>query len=155
MSRRRLPVRPDLAQLRHQAKDLLRAVRLGDPAALAEFAEHHHAPPDPARVKRTDPGTPEKCNIYTLHKFFSDDAKQAVVHAGCTSAGIGCIDCKKMLFEGVKAELAQIRQRADALRADPVRVDAILARGAADARKVAAETMKRVRERLGLHAARV
>jgi len=109
---------------------------------------------DPARVKRTDPGTPEKCNIYTLHRFFSDDERQKQVHVGCTTAGIGCIDCKKMLFEGVKADLAQIRARGDALRADPARVDAILARGAADARKVAAETMKRVRERLGLHAAR-
>ena len=105
---------------------------------------------DPARVKRTDPGTPEKCNIYTLHKFFSDDARQAEVHVGCTTAGIGCIDCKKMLFEGVKADLARIRARGDALRADPERVDAILARGAAEARKVAAETMARVRARLGL-----
>ena len=57
------------------------------------------------RASRTDPGTPEKCNIYTLHKFFSDEAKQAAVHAGCTTAGIGCIDCKKMLFEGMKTEL--------------------------------------------------
>src|SRR4051812_46608452 len=132
---------------------------LGNTIALAEpekaiWDKLRGAATDPARVKRTDPGTPEKCNIYTLHKFFSDDAKQAVVHAGCTTAGIGCIDCKKMLFEGLKTELAQIRERADALRADPARVDAILARGAADARKVAGETMKRVRERLGLHAAR-
>jgi tryptophanyl-tRNA synthetase len=108
---------------------------------------------DPARVKRTDPGTPEKCNIYTLHKFFSNDERQAAVHAGCTTAGIGCMDCKKWLFEGVKTELGQIRARAEALRADPARVDAILARGAAEARKVAGATMQRVRERLGLRAA--
>jgi len=107
-------------------------------------------PTDPARVKRTDPGTPEKCNIFTLHKFFSDEARQADVHRGCTSAGIGCIDCKKMLFEGVKVDLARIRARAEALRAEPERVDAILARGAAQARQVAVETMKRVRARLGL-----
>ncbi len=128
---------------------------LGNTIALAEpetaiWDKLRAAATDPARVKRTDPGTPEKCNIFTLHKFFSDDAQQAAVHTGCTTAGIGCIDCKKMLFEGVKTELAQIRARADALRADPARVDAILARGAAEARKVAAETMKRVRERLGL-----
>jgi tryptophanyl-tRNA synthetase len=132
---------------------------LGNTIALAEpekaiWDKLRGAATDPARVKRTDPGTPEKCNIYTLHKFFSDEAKQAVVHAGCTTAGIGCIDCKKMLFEGMKTELAQIRERADALRADPARVDAILARGAAEARKVAGATMTRVRERLGLHAAR-
>ena len=84
---------------------------------------------DPARVKRTDPGTPEKCNIYTLHKFFSDEQRLKDVHAGCTTAGIGCIDCKKMLFEGVKVDLASIRARGDELRADPARVDAILAPG--------------------------
>ena len=105
---------------------------------------------DPARVKRTDPGTPEKCNIYTLHKFFSSPERQAEVHVGCTTAGIGCIDCKKLLFEGVKAELAGIRARAEALRADPARVDRILTEGAARARAVAVETMKRVRARLGL-----
>jgi tryptophanyl-tRNA synthetase len=105
---------------------------------------------DPARVKRTDPGTPEKCNIYTLHRFFSDSARQQAVHTGCTTAGIGCIDCKKMLFDGLKADLARIRARSDELRADPARVDAILAAGAARARAVAAETMARVRERLGL-----
>src|SRR4051812_43748343 len=132
---------------------------LGNTIALSEpepaiWDKLRTAATDPARVKRTDPGTPEKCNVYTLHRFFSDEARQEWVRQGCTTAGIGCIDCKKALFEGLKAELAQIRERADALRADPARVDAILARGAADARKVAAETMKRVRERLGLHAAR-
>src|SRR5262252_3522938 len=107
---------------------------------------------DPARVKRSDPGTPEKCNIYTLHRFFSDEARQEWVRQGCTTAGIGCIDCKKALFEGLRADLARIRARADELRADPDRVDAILAAGAAHARQVAAATMARVRERLGLRA---
>src|SRR5205823_1621712 len=69
------------------------------------------------------------------------------------AAGIGCMDCKKWLFEGVKTELGQIRARAEALRADPARVDAILARGAGEARQVAGRTMQRVRERLGLRAA--
>jgi len=128
---------------------------LGNTIALADtdaaiWDKLRTAATDPARVRRTDPGTPEKCNIYTLHKFFSDDARLKEVHVGCTTAGIGCIDCKKWLFEGVKVDLARIRARGDALRADPARVDAILARGAAEARKVAAETMARVRERLGL-----
>jgi tryptophanyl-tRNA synthetase len=135
------------------SKSVGNTIALADPEAEI-WNKLRTAATDPARVKRTDPGTPEKCNIFTLHKFFSDAEKQAAVHVGCTTAGIGCIDCKKMLFEGVKTELGQIRARADALRADPARVDAILARGAAEARKVAAETMKRVRERLGLHAAR-
>ena len=128
---------------------------LGNTIALSEpdnavWDKLRTAATDPARVKRTDAGTPEKCNVFTLHKFFSDAERQATVHTGCTTAGIGCIDCKKMLFEGVKADLARIRARGEALRADPARVDAILARGAADARKVAAETMNRVRARMGL-----
>jgi tryptophanyl-tRNA synthetase len=107
---------------------------LGNTIALSEadpaiWDKLRTAATDPARVKRTDPGTPE------------------------TTAGIGCIDCKKMLFEGVKTDLARIRARGDALRADPARVDAILARGAAEARKVAVATMARVRERLGLSGA--
>jgi tryptophanyl-tRNA synthetase len=105
---------------------------------------------DPARVKRTDPGTPEKCNVYTLHKFFSPPVIQQAVHEGCTTAGIGCIDCKKRLYEGLSADLARIRARADELRAQPERVDEILAAGAARARTVARETMARVRARLGL-----
>jgi tryptophanyl-tRNA synthetase len=105
---------------------------------------------DPARVKRTDPGTPEKCNVYTLHKFFSPPAVQQEVHVGCTTAGIGCIDCKKRLFEGLKDDLARIRARGDELRGQPGRVDEILAAGAARARSVARETMARVRSRLGL-----
>jgi tryptophanyl-tRNA synthetase len=130
---------------------------LGNTIALSEtdaaiWDKLRTAATDPARVKRTDPGTPEKCNIYTLHKFFSDDARQKEVHVGCTTAGIGCIDCKKMLLEGVKADLVRIRARAEALKADPAHVDAVLERGAAEARKVAAATMARVRERLGLGA---
>ncbi|HVV48415.1 MAG TPA: tryptophan--tRNA ligase [Polyangia bacterium] len=135
------------------SKSLGNTIALAEPEA-AVWDKLRVAATDPARVKRSDPGTPEKCNIYTLHKFFSDAERQALVHTGCSTAGIGCIDCKKMLFEGVKADLAQIRARADALRADPARVDAILARGAAEARKVAGATMARVRERLGLYTPR-
>jgi tryptophanyl-tRNA synthetase len=132
---------------------------LGNTIALSEpepaiWDKLRTAATDPARVKRTDPGTPEKCNIYTLHKFFSDEARQAEVRVGCTTAGIGCIDCKKMLFEGLKVDLARIRVRREALQAEPEKVDAILATGAARARAVAAETMTRVRARLGLSGAR-
>src|SRR4051812_19691675 len=105
---------------------------------------------DPARVRRTDPGNPDVCNIFTLHKFFSSAERQAEVRVGCTTAGIGCIDCKKMLFEGLKADLERIAARAAELTATPERVDEILAAGAARARAVARATMARVRERLGL-----
>ncbi|HET6282203.1 MAG TPA: tryptophan--tRNA ligase [Polyangia bacterium] len=107
---------------------------------------------DPARVRRTDPGNPDVCNIFTVHKFFSSAETQAAVRVGCTTAGIGCIDCKKMLFEGIKADLGRIKAQGDELRAQPERVDEILAAGAAAARKIARETMTRVRDRLGLWA---
>jgi tryptophanyl-tRNA synthetase len=128
---------------------------LGNTIALSEtddaiWGKLRTAATDPARIKRSDPGTPEKCNIYTLHKFFSTTERQAEVHAGCSTAGIGCIDCKKLLFEGIKTDLGRIRQRGEALRADPAAVDAILARGAAEARAVAATTIARVRTRMGL-----
>jgi tryptophanyl-tRNA synthetase len=105
---------------------------------------------DPARVRRTDPGDPDKCNIFTLHKFFSSAERQAEVRVGCTTAGIGCIDCKKGLFEGIKADMNRIRARRDELLARPETVDTILAEGARKARAVAADTMVRVRQRLGI-----
>ena len=132
------------------SKSLGNTIALGetDPAIWDKLRT---AATDPARVKRTDPGTPEKCNIFTLHKFFSDEPRQEEVHVGCTTAGIGCIDCKKMLFEGVKADLARIRARGDELRADPAqRRRHPRARAPREARKVARETMARVRARLGL-----
>src|SRR3954464_133941 len=83
---------------------------LGNTIALREtdaavWDKLRTAATDPARVRRTDPGTPEKCNIYTLHKFFSPLDAQQAVHEGCTTAGIGCIDCKKRLFDNLKADL--------------------------------------------------
>jgi tryptophanyl-tRNA synthetase len=133
------------------SKSLGNTISLREPDA-AIWEKLRTAATDPARARRTDPGTPEKCNVYSLHKFFSSPEEQQSVHEGCTTAGIGCIDCKKRLFEGLKTDLARIRARADELRADPARVDAILAAGAARARLVAAETMARVRDRLGLRA---
>jgi tryptophanyl-tRNA synthetase len=105
---------------------------------------------DPARMRRTDPGDPDKCNVFTLHRFFSAPERQAEVRAGCTTAAIGCIDCKKGLFEGLGADLARIRARREQLLAAPGRVDEILADGAARARAVARETMNKVRAALGI-----
>jgi tryptophanyl-tRNA synthetase len=133
------------------SKSLGNTIALGESDA-AIWDKLRTAATDPARVKRTDPGTPEKCNIYTLHRFFTSVERQAELHAGCATATIGCIDCKKVLLEGVKADLARIRARREALNADPAGVDAILARGAAAARAAARDTMARVRARLGLPA---
>lgn len=105
---------------------------------------------DPARAKRTDPGDPKICNVFTLHKFFSDDKRQEEVRTGCTTAGIGCIDCKKWLAEGITADLHRIAIRREALAADPQKIDRILADGAKQARIVAQETIARVRRTLGL-----
>jgi tryptophanyl-tRNA synthetase len=124
-------------------------VGLREPEA-AIWEKLRTAATDPARVRRSDPGDPDKCNIFTLHKFFSADQRQAEVRAGCTSAGIGCIDCKKWLFEGLKADLGRIRERREALLATPGKVEEILAEGAARARAVAQATMRTVRARLGL-----
>src|SRR5687768_13467244 len=128
---------------------------LGNTVTLREaddaiWAKLRVAATDPARVRRTDPGDPDKCNIYTLHKFFSNDERQAAVRTGCSTAGIGCIECKKWLLEGVKSDLSRIRTRRDELLADPGAVDRVLAEGAAKARIVARETLAKVRERLGL-----
>jgi tryptophanyl-tRNA synthetase len=128
---------------------------VGNTVALSEaddavWEKLRTAATDPARVRRTDPGNPLVCNIYTLHRFFSDEPRQEAVRVGCTTAGIGCIECKRWLFEGVKRDLHAIRERAASYRQDPGSVDRLLADGAARARAVARRTMDRVRARLGL-----
>jgi tryptophanyl-tRNA synthetase len=119
-------------------------------ADAAVWEKLRTAATDPARVRRTDPGNPDVCNIFTLHRFFSSAERQAEVRVGCTTAGIGCIDCKKWLFEGLTSDLARIRARREQLMARPEVIDEILAEGAARARLVARETMAKVRARLGL-----
>jgi len=105
---------------------------------------------DPKRIKRTDPGTPEVCNIYHLHKAFS--APETVEHVAqqCSTAGWGCIDCKRVLFESMERDLVPIRRRAEELRSNPKRVEEALAAGAAACRVLARETMSVVRKRMGL-----
>ncbi|GBD31298.1 MAG: tryptophan--tRNA ligase [Gemmatimonadales bacterium] len=105
---------------------------------------------DPARVTRNDPGNPEVCNIYTLHRYFSDPETQEHVARQCRTAGWGCLDCKKVLADNMARELAPMRERAAELRGKIHEVREILAVGAAKAREVARETMQEVRERLGL-----
>jgi tryptophanyl-tRNA synthetase len=104
---------------------------------------------DPKRIKRTDPGTPEVCNIYHLHRAFSPPDTVQHVATQCTTAGWGCIDCKRVLFENMDRELVPIRTRAAELRDDPSQVHAALAKGAARCRELASETMRGVRERMG------
>jgi tryptophanyl-tRNA synthetase len=105
---------------------------------------------DPKRVRRTDPGTPEVCNIYHLHKAFSPVETQEHVVAQCTTAGWGCLDCKKVLFDNMSTELTPIRARAQQVRENPDYVGDVLADGAAKARTVAKGTIALVKERMGL-----
>jgi tryptophanyl-tRNA synthetase len=107
-------------------------------------------PTDPARVKRSDPGTPEKCPVWSMHLVYSDEEKKQWVRKGCTTAGIGCLECKQPVIDSVLAELAPIRERAQAYLDDPTLVKNILADGCDKARALAMETMREVREAMGL-----
>jgi tryptophanyl-tRNA synthetase len=105
---------------------------------------------DPARVRRTDPGTPEKCPVWDLHKLYSSDETRAWVRQGCTTAGIGCIECKKPVIEKITADAIRMRERAQPYVQHPQRVREILADGAARADAVAEETMQVVRKAMNL-----
>jgi len=107
-------------------------------------------PTDPARVKRSDPGNPEKCPVWELHKIYSNDERKAWVVKGCTTAGIGCLECKQPVIDAINQELAPMRVRAQPYLDDPTLVKNIVADGCEKARKLAAETMRDVREAMGL-----
>ncbi|EYB67506.1 tryptophanyl-tRNA synthetase [Deinococcus phoenicis] len=107
------------------------------------------APTDPARVRRSDPGDPDKCLIGDYHKLFSDLPTIETVYEGCRTAGIGCVDCKKMLMQGITRELTPLQERAEGLRANPDWVRDALATGARQAREIARPVMEEVREKAG------
>ena len=107
-------------------------------------------PTDPARVKRTDPGTPEKCPVWSLHLVYSSEATKQWAHSGCTSAGIGCLDCKQPVIDAINKELAPMRERARVYLDDPTLVKNIIADGCDRAKRLAAETMREVREAMGV-----
>ena len=107
-------------------------------------------PTDPARVKRTDPGDPGKCPVWQLHQVYSDDAKKQWVQQGCKSAGIGCLECKQPVIDAVIAEQHPMRERAQQYLDDPTLVRNIVADGCEKARKMAQETLRDVREVMGL-----
>jgi tryptophanyl-tRNA synthetase len=107
-------------------------------------------PTDPARVRRTDPGDPEKCPVWSFHMVYSNDATREWVQQGCKSAGIGCIECKQPVIEAVLKEQEPMRERAQMYEEDPTLVRNIIADGCEKARKLANETMRDVREAMGL-----
>ena len=105
---------------------------------------------DVARVRRTDVGDPEVCNIYAMHRAFSPDHALKELGEACRTASVGCIDCKKALLTHMMAELAPIRERALSLKGRSDYVRDALRKGAAACRRMAEETMSEVRETLGL-----
>jgi tryptophanyl-tRNA synthetase len=105
---------------------------------------------DPARVKRTDPGEPEKCPAFQLHKIYCTPDEIDTVTKGCRTAAIGCLDCKKIMIKHVIEELAPFREQRARYEKNPGQVDAVLAAGNETAQKKAAETMAEVREAVGL-----
>ena len=108
-------------------------------------------PTDPARVRRTDPGEPTKCPVWQLHLVYSDEVTRGWVETGCRSAGIGCIECKQPVIDSMLAELKPIQERAAQYTEDPVLVKNIVAEGCERARKLAKETMREVRDAMGLN----
>lgn len=107
-------------------------------------------PTDPARVRRTDPGDPDKCPVWKFHEIYSNDEVKEWVKKGCTTAGIGCLECKQPLIDAVLAEQAPIRERAQEYLDDPETVQGIIAEGTEAARDVARETLDDVRQAIGL-----
>ena len=107
-------------------------------------------PTDPARVRRTDPGDPEKCPVWQFHMVYSDQPTRDWVTQGCKSAGIGCLECKQPVIDGILKEQEPMRERAQQYLDDPSLVRAIVADGCDQARRYAQETMRDVREEMGL-----
>ena len=119
-----------------------------DPAAVEQKLKT--MPTDPARVRRSDPGNPEKCPVWEFHKVYSDDKPRQWVDQGCRSAGIGCIECKRPVIDAVLAELKPIQERVAELTRDPLTVRNIVEDGCKRARDVAEETLAEVRNAMGL-----
>ena len=106
---------------------------------------------DPARVRRTDPGDPDKCPVWNFHKVYSDAATRDWVVQGCKSAGIGCLECKQPVVDAIIAEQQPWRERAETYLTNPKQIHWIVEMGTERARTVARQTMKDVREAMGLN----
>ncbi|MEW8115325.1 MAG: tryptophan--tRNA ligase, partial [Candidatus Thiodiazotropha endolucinida] len=123
--------------------------------SLREKPEHveqmlKRMPTDTNRVRRTDPGDPQKCPVWQFHLVYSDEGTKQWVEEGCRSAAIGCLDCKGPVIESVLNELKPMQQRAAEFEAQPDRVRHIITEGSERARVVAQETMREVREAMSL-----
>lgn len=134
---------------RKMSKSFNNAVYLSEPQADIE-QKLARMMTDPRRARRTDPGDPDDCPAFNLHRIFCSQEEIDFVYANCRTAGIGCLDCKKIMIKHVVDYLEPIRTRRAELAHDPDYVDAVLERGNQRARAVAATTMAQVREAMGL-----
>jgi tryptophanyl-tRNA synthetase len=134
---------------RKMSKSYQNAVYLSDPPELVE-QKLRTMKTDPARMRRTDRGDPEKSPVFQLHKIFSTAGEREEVAEGCRSASIGCIDCKKVLIRNVFTAMEPIWERRSALLSDPSIIMEAVSKGTEKATRVAGETMAAVRERMGL-----
>lgn len=105
---------------------------------------------DPHRLRRNDPGNPDICNVYSMHKIFSSAEEVARVNTECRTAGIGCVECKRMLAKNINAHLQPFRDKRAALNEEPEHIWDVLHQGAARARIIAEQTMQEVRDAIGL-----
>jgi tryptophanyl-tRNA synthetase len=121
-----------------------------DPDAVAQKLKTMQT--DPARVRRTDPGDPDKCPVFDLHKIYSDEATRKWAAEGCRSAGIGCLDCKKPVTDKIVEEVTAMRKRAQEFEDNPDLVRSIVAEGADKAREAARQTIDDVRRAMHLRA---
>ena len=119
-----------------------------DPASVTR--KIRTMPTDPARVRRIDPGTPEKCPVWQFHLVYSDEDTKRWAYEGCITAGIGCLDCKQPVIDAILAEQRPMHQRALIYEEEPSLVRNIIADGCEKADKLAQETMREVREAMGL-----
>lgn len=107
-------------------------------------------PTDPARVRRQDPGNPARCPVWQFHLVYSDQERRRWVQEGCTTAGIGCLECKQPIIDAILEEQKPMLERARVYQEDPTLLRSIVADGCEKARKLAQETMREVREAMGL-----
>jgi tryptophanyl-tRNA synthetase len=134
------------------SKSLNNAIGLLDPPEViweklrtAATCEH--------RQRRTDPGHPEHCNIFTMHQAFSKPDEIAFVDHQCRTAGFGCLDCKQVLFKNMKEEIVPIQTRAKEINQDPETMVGVLKSGAARCKAIAEEVMEEVRTKIGVKSA--
>ncbi len=124
-------------------------IALGEEASVIEH-KIKIMPTDPARIRRTDPGEPDKCPVWALHQIYTDNSVHAWVQSGCRTAGIGCLECKRPLIDAISVEQAPMRERRLEYQKDTQTIKSILHDGAEAARSVARDTLSEVQEVMGL-----